>query len=176
MLFGTELAELRSLNRRRFGKPLAAVFISAFRVAPDLYLGRRQLLSPDHHAAGQPAASYPDDRAQVPRKHGLLDQQEYERRPVQQGNPEAVVEYPLSDPSYGDKGSGYNLLMIVVDGIRAKDVAQDMLGANALRPENVRFSDRLQSGNHADTGLFGLFYGISRPIWTARARRASRRR
>ena len=119
----------------------------------------------------------PDDRAQVPRKHGLLDQQEYERRLVQQGNPEAVaVEYPLSDLSYGDKGSGYNLLMIVVDGIRAKDVAQDMPALTRFAQENVRFSDHYSSGNHADTGLFGLFYGISRPIWTACSPGASSRR
>ena len=81
---------------------------------------------------------------------------------MQQGNPEAVaVEYPLSDLSYGDKGSGYNLLMIVVDGIRAKDVAQDMPALTRFAQENVRFSDHYSSGNHADTGLFGLFYGIS---------------
>jgi len=71
------------------------------------------------------------------------------------------VEYPLSDLSYGDKGSGYNLLMIVVDGIRAKDVAQDMPTLTRFAQENVRFSDHYSSGNHADTGLFGLFYGIS---------------
>lgn len=81
---------------------------------------------------------------------------------MQQGNPEAVaVEYPLSDLSYSDKGSGYNLLMIVVDGIRAKDVAQDMPALTRFAQENVRFSDHYSSGNHADTGLFGLFYGIS---------------
>ena len=106
--------------------------------------------------------SYPMTARKFLEKHGLLDQQEYERRLVQQGNPEAVaVEYPLSDLSYGDKGSGYNLLMIVVDGIRAKDVAQDMPALTRFAQENVRFSDHYSSGNHADTGLFGLFYGIS---------------
>lgn len=106
--------------------------------------------------------SYPMTARKFLEKHGLLDQQAYERRLMQQGNPEAVaVEYPLSDLSYGEKGSSYNLLMIVVDGIRAKDMAQDMPALTRFAQENVRFSDHYSSGNHADTGLFGLFYGIS---------------
>ena len=60
MLFGTwSWQKLRSLNRRRFGSRWRRCLSAPFRVASDLYLGRRQLLSPDHHAAGQPAASYP---------------------------------------------------------------------------------------------------------------------
>ncbi|ALL39088.1 MULTISPECIES: LPS biosynthesis-modulating metalloenzyme YejM [Serratia] len=164
MLFGTwSWQKLRSLNRRRFGKPLAALFISAFFASHLIYIwADANFYRPITMQRANLPLSYPMTARKFLEKHGLLDQQEYERRLVQQGNPEAVsVEYPLSDLSYGDKGSGYNLLMIVVDGIRAKDVAQDMPTLTRFAQENVRFSDHYSSGNHADTGLFGLFYGIS---------------
>jgi Predicted hydrolase of alkaline phosphatase superfamily len=164
MLFGTwSWQKLRSLNRRRFGKPLATLFISAFFASHLIYIwADANFYRPITMQRANLPLSYPMTARKFLEKHGLLDQQEYERRLVQQGNPEAVaVEYPLSDLSYGDKGSGYNLLMIVVDGIRAKDVAQDMPALTRFAQENVRFSDHYSSGNHADTGLFGLFYGIS---------------
>lgn len=164
MLFGTwSWQKLRSLNRRRFGKPLAALFISAFFASHLIYIwADANFYRPITMQRANLPLSYPMTARKFLEKHGLLDQQEYERRLVQQGNPEAVaVEYPLSDLSYSDKGSGYNLLMIVVDGIRAKDVAQDMPALTRFAQENVRFSDHYSSGNHADTGLFGLFYGIS---------------
>lgn len=60
--------------------------------------------------------SYPMTARAFLAKNSLLDQQEYARRLMQQGDPKAIaVEYPLSDLSYSDKGSGYNLLMIVME-------------------------------------------------------------
>jgi len=38
---------------------------------------------------------------------------------------------------------------------------QDMPALTRFAQENIRFGDHYSSGNHADTGLFGLFYGIS---------------
>ncbi|TFZ49643.1 DUF3413 domain-containing protein [Serratia proteamaculans] len=164
MLFGTwSWQKLRSLNRQRFGKPLAALFISAFFASHLIYIwADANFYRPITMQRANLPLSYPMTARKFLEKHGLLDSQEYERRLVQQGNPEAVaVEYPLNDLSYSDKGSGYNLLMIVVDGVREQDMKQDMPALTRFAQENVRFSDHYSSGNHADTGLFGLFYGIS---------------
>ncbi|MGO1169993.1 MAG: LPS biosynthesis-modulating metalloenzyme YejM, partial [Serratia liquefaciens] len=164
MLFGTwSWQKLRSLNRQRFGKPLAVLFISAFFASHLIYIwADANFYRPITMQRANLPLSYPMTARKFLEKHGLLDSQEYERRLVQQGNPEAVaVEYPLSDLSYGDKGSGYNLLMIVVDGVREQDMKQDMPALSRFAQENIRFGDHYSSGNHADTGLFGLFYGIS---------------
>lgn len=164
MLFATwSWQKLRSLNRQRFGKPLAVLFISAFFASHLIYIwADANFYRPITMQRANLPLSYPMTARKFLEKHGLLDSQEYERRLVQQGNPEAVaVEYPLSDLSYGDKGSGYNLLMIVVDGVREQDMKQDMPALSRFAQENIRFSDHYSSGNHADTGLFGLFYGIS---------------
>jgi membrane-anchored protein YejM (alkaline phosphatase superfamily) len=47
--------------------------------------------------------SYPMTARRFLEKHGLLDAQDYQRRLVEQGAPEAVsVQYPLSDLRYRD--------------------------------------------------------------------------
>ncbi|GAA3600623.1 LPS biosynthesis-modulating metalloenzyme YejM [Gibbsiella greigii] len=164
MLFGTwSWQKLRSLNRHHFGKPLAALFIAAFSASHLMYIwADANFYRPITMQRANLPLSYPMTARKFLEKHGLLDQQEYERRLMQQGNPEAVtVEYPLSDLSYRDKGSGYNLLMIVVDSVRNQDMAQDMPALTRFAQENVHFMNHYSSGNRPDTGLFGLFYGIS---------------
>ena len=47
-------------------------------------------------------------------KHGLLDAQEYQRRLIEQGNPDAVsVQYPLSELRYRDMGTGQNVPVLL---------------------------------------------------------------
>ncbi|MFC0225427.1 LPS biosynthesis-modulating metalloenzyme YejM [Serratia aquatilis] len=164
MLFATwSWQKLRSLNRRSFGKPLAVVFMCSFFASHLIYIwADANFYRPITMQRANLPLSYPMTARKFLEKHGLLDPQEYERRLVQQGNPDAVaVEYPLSDLNYSGKGSGYNLLMIVVNSVRAKDMAQDMPNLTRFAQDNIRFNDHYSSGNHADTGLFGLFYGIS---------------
>jgi membrane-anchored protein YejM (alkaline phosphatase superfamily) len=164
MLFATwSWQKLRSLNRRSFGKPLAVLFICSFFASHLIYIwADANFYRPITMQRANLPLSYPMTARKFLEKHGLLDPQEYERRLVQQGNPAAAaVEYPLNSLSYGDKGSGYNLLMIVVNGVRTADVAQDMPALTRFAQENIRFTDHYSSGNQADTGLFGLFYGIS---------------
>ncbi|STW49494.1 putative phopshatase/sulfatase [Klebsiella pneumoniae] len=62
--------------------------------------------------------SYPMTARRFLEKHGLLDAQDYQRRLVEQGAPEAVsVQYPLSNLRYRDLGAGYNVLLITVDNL-----------------------------------------------------------
>lgn len=62
---------------------------------------------------------------------------------------------------FSDKGSGYNLLLIVVDGIRLESLQQDMPALSDFAQYNIQFNHHYSSGNRKETGLFGLFYGIS---------------
>ncbi|KZQ26229.1 hypothetical protein A3N45_23395 [Klebsiella aerogenes] len=95
-------------------------------------------------------------------KHGLLDAQDYQRRLVEQGAPEAVsVQYPLSDLRYRDLGTGYNVLLITVDNLNYSRFEKNMPQLAAFAKESVNFSQHMSSGNSTDSGMFGLFYGIS---------------
>jgi len=95
-------------------------------------------------------------------KHGLLDAQEYQRRLVEQGNPEAVsVQYPLSDLRYRDMGPGQNVLLITVDALNYARYEKEMPSLAGFAAENITFTQHMSAGNDTDNGLFGLFYGIS---------------
>ncbi|QEW31430.1 DUF3413 domain-containing protein [Erwinia billingiae] len=164
MLFATwSWQKLRSLNRRSFGKPLAVLFIVAFFTSHLMYIwADANFYRPITMQRSNLPLSYPMTARRFLEKHGLLDAQEYQRRLVQQGNPEAVsVAYPLNDITFRDKGTGSNLLIITVDGLNESTIAKSLPHLAQFAQQNVRFTQHYSSGNNADSGLFGLFYGIS---------------
>ena len=164
MLFATwSWQKLRSLNRRSFGKPLAGLFITAFFTSHLMYIwADANFYRPITMQRSNLPLSYPMTARRFLEKHGLLDAQEYQRRLVQQGNPEAVsVAYPLNDITFSDKGTRNNLLVITVDGLNEASMAKSLPNLMRFADDNVRFSQHFSSGSSEDSGLFGLFYGIS---------------
>ncbi|WP_420065600.1 LPS biosynthesis-modulating metalloenzyme YejM [Pectobacterium colocasium] len=164
MLFGTWCwQKLRSLNRRHFGKPLAGVFISAFFASHLIYIwADANFYRPITMQRANLPLSYPMTARKFLEKHGLLDAQEYQRRLTQQGNPEAImVEYPLNNITFRDNGSGYNLLMVMIDDTPPDAMQNRMPSLSHFAAENVRFSDHYDSGSQPDAALFNLFYGLS---------------
>ena len=164
MLFATwSWQKLRSLNRRSFGKPLAGLFIVAFFTSHLMYIwADANFYRPITMQRSNLPLSYPMTARRFLEKHGLLDAQEYQRRLVQQGDPEALsVAYPLSDITFSDKGTRHNLLVITVDGLNEASMAKSLPNLTRFADDNVRFSQHFSSGSNEDSGLFGLFYGIS---------------
>ncbi len=108
--------------------------------------------------------SYPMTARRFLEKHGLLDAQEYQRRLVEQGNPEAVsVQYPLSDLRYRDMGRGQNVLLITVDGLNYSRYEKQMPALADFASQNVTFTQHMSSGNTADAGyLWPLLRHFSR--------------
>ncbi|ASN14543.1 MULTISPECIES: LPS biosynthesis-modulating metalloenzyme YejM [Pantoea] len=164
ILFATwSWQKLRSLNRRSFGKPLAALFISAFFASHLMYIwADANFYRPITMQRANLPLSYPMTARRFLERHGLLDAQEYQRRLVQQGDPEAAaVQYPLSDITFADKGSRDNLLVITVDGLNSASADNALPALNQFASQNVRFTQHFSAGDNAEKGLFGLFYGIS---------------
>ena len=164
MLFATwSWQKLRSLNRRSFGKPLAALFISAFFASHLLYIwADANFYRPITMQRANLPLSYPMTARRFLERHGLLDAQEYQRRLVQQGDPEALsVQYPLSDITFRDGGTRHNLLVLTVDGLNNATVEKALPSLHQFASENVRFTQHFSAGLQPEKGLFGLFYGIS---------------
>ncbi|KNC07035.1 membrane protein [Pantoea sp. RIT-PI-b] len=164
MLFATwSWQKLRSLNRRSFGKPLAALFIIAFFASHLLYIwADANFYRPITMQRANLPLSYPMTARRFLERHGLLDAQEYQRRLVQQGDPEALsVQYPLSDITFRDAGARHNLLVLTVDGLNNATVDKALPSLNQFASENVRFTQHYSAGLQPEKGLFGLFYGIS---------------
>ncbi|HCB3586739.1 LPS biosynthesis-modulating metalloenzyme YejM [Citrobacter koseri] len=165
MLFATwSWQKLRSLTRRRhFAKPLAAFFFVSFIASHVVYIwADANFYRPITMQRANLPLSYPMTARRFLEKHGLLDAQEYQRRLVEQGNPEAVsVQYPLSDLQYRDMGTGQNVLLITVDALNYSRYEKQMPALAAFAEQNTSFTRHMSSGNTSDNGIFGLFYGVS---------------
>lgn len=155
--------KIRSLNRRSFGKPLAALFISCFFASHLLYIwADANFYRPITMQRANLPLSYPMTARRFLEKHGLLDAQEYQRRLMQQGDPEALsVQYPLRDITFSDAGTRQNLLIITVEGLDNASVENALPSLSRFAAENVSFTRHYSAGTTPESGLFGLFYGIS---------------
>ncbi|HFN5735168.1 TPA: LPS biosynthesis-modulating metalloenzyme YejM [Escherichia coli] len=156
--------KLRSLTRRRrFARPLAAFLFIAFIASHVLYIwADANFYRPITMQRANLPLSYPMTARRFLEKHGLLDAQEYQRRLIEQGNPDAVsVQYPLSELRYRDMGTGQNVLLITVDGLNYSRFEKQMPALAGFAEQNISFTRHMSSGNTTDNGIFGLFYGIS---------------
>ncbi|HBE9226681.1 TPA: cardiolipin transport protein PbgA [Escherichia coli] len=156
--------KLRSLTRRRrFARPLAAFLFIAFIASHVVYIwADATFYRPITMQRANLPLSYPMTARRFLEKHGLLDAQEYQRRLIEQGNPDAVsVQYPLSELRYRDMGTGQNVLLITVDGLNYSRFEKQMPALAGFAEQNISFTRHMSSGNTTDNGIFGLFYGIS---------------
>ena len=165
MLFATwSWQKLRSLTRRRhYARPVAWFFFASFIASHVMYIwADANFYRPITMQRANLPLSYPMTARRFLEKHGLLDAQDYQRRLVEQGDPEAVtVQYPLSDLRYRDMGAGQNVLLITVDALNYSRFEQQMPSLARFANDNVNFTQHMSAGNTADSGIFGLFYGIS---------------
>ncbi|EEU9991257.1 TPA: cardiolipin transport protein PbgA [Escherichia coli Ou:H16] len=156
--------KLRSLTRRRrFARPLAAFLFIAFIASHVVYIwADANFYRPITMQRANLPLSYPMTARRFLEKHGLLDAQEYQRRLIEQGNPDAVsVQYPLSELRYRDMGTRQNVLLITVDGLNYSRFEKQMPALAGFAEQNISFTRHMSSGNTTDNGIFGLFYGIS---------------
>ncbi|WP_394736950.1 LPS biosynthesis-modulating metalloenzyme YejM [Shigella flexneri] len=156
--------KLRSLTRRRrFARPLAAFLFIAFIASHVVYIwADANFYRPITMQRANLPLSYPMTARRFLERHGLLDAQEYQRRLIEQGNPDAVsVQYPLSELRYRDMGTGQNVLLITVDGLNYSRFEKQMPALAGFAEQNISFTRHMSSGNTTDNGIFGLFYGIS---------------
>ncbi|EQA1553346.1 cardiolipin transport protein PbgA [Escherichia coli] len=156
--------KMRSLTRRRrFARPLAAFLFIAFIASHVVYIwADANFYRPITMQRANLPLSYPMTARRFLEKHGLLDAQEYQRRLIEQGNPDAVsVQYPLSELRYRDMGTGQNVLLITVDGLNYSRFEKQMPALAGFAEQNISFTRHMSSGNTTDNGIFGLFYGIS---------------
>ncbi|EKQ6798366.1 cardiolipin transport protein PbgA [Escherichia coli] len=156
--------KLRSLTRRRrFARPLAAFLFIAFIASHVVYIwADANFYRPITMQRANLPLSYPMTARRFLEKHGLLDAQEYQRRLIEQGNPDAVsVQYPLSELRYRDMGTGQNVLLITVDGLNYSRFEKQMPALAGFAEQNISFTRHMSSGNTTDNGIFGLFYGLS---------------
>jgi len=165
MLFATwSWHKLRSLGRRRkYARPVVVLFIVSFFASHLMYIwADANFYRPITMQRANLPLSYPMTARRFLEKHGLLDAQQYQQRLIEQGDPAALsVQYPLSPLQFRDEPATKNILLITVDGLNAQSAQQDMPALREFANNNISFQQHMSSGNTTDSGIFGLFYGIS---------------
>ena len=154
----------RSLTKRsHYAWPFVIVFIFSFFTAHFIHIwADANFYRPITMQRSNLPLSYPMTARSFLEKHGLFDRQAYQNRRKQQGNPDAVaIDYPLKRIDFSDHGSGYNLLMIVIDSVYTPTITEDMPNVAKFARNNLRFTQHISSGNDTSSSLVGLFYGIS---------------
>ena len=164
LLFATwSWQKLRSLNRRHYARPFVVLFIVTFFASHIMYIwADANFYRPITMQKSNLPLSYPMTARRFLEKHGLLDSEDYQRRLIQQGEPDALsLAYPLNEITLAPKAPGYNLLVITIDNLSSEAVNKAYPALGNFAQQNVNFTQHYSSGPSSDSGLFGLFYGIS---------------
>lgn len=156
--------KLRSFDRRRrYAKPIVGLFIVTFFTTHILYIwADANFYRPITMQRENLPLSYPMTARRFLEKHGLLDHQDYQRRLVQFGRPDAQsITYPLGEIEYRNQQTHYNLLFVTLGAANPLKLAQDLPALQQFADRNAQFTQHFSSGLDSNSGLFSLFYGIS---------------
>ncbi|MBY5943741.1 DUF3413 domain-containing protein [Photobacterium rosenbergii] len=155
--------KLRKLTRKHVGVPIATVFGICFISSHLMYIwADANLYRPITAQRSNFPLSYPMTAKTFMEKHGLLDREEYTERLNAQGvETSEQLRYPLEKMAFDDPGTGKNLLVVVIDGLRSDMVeAETMPYLSAFASQNIYFENHYSSSNENTAGIFGLFYGL----------------
>jgi hypothetical protein len=151
----------RRLSHKHIGRPIAAVFFLCFISSHLIYIwADAYFYQPVTSQKSNFPLSYPMTAKTFMEKHGLLDREEYLKRRQIKENTVDLVNYPIEPLTFSSRGKKYNVLVVLVDNLRA-----DALTSNTM-PATRQFASRNQnyinhySASNDNYGVFGLFYGI----------------
>jgi len=89
-----------------------------------------------------------------------------ERPRVELGGPTAILRYPIEEPRIDPAGPRPNILVFVIDSLRADMLAEETMPRTSAFSANARrFEDHLSGGNATRHGIFSLLYGIHGTYW-----------
>ena len=155
--------KLRKLTRKHVGVPIAMVFGACFISSHLMYIwADANLYRPITAQRSNFPLSYPMTAKTFMEKHGLLDREEYTERLNAQGiETSEQLRYPLEKMAFDDPGTGKNLLVVMIDGLRSDMVEADTMPyLSAFASQNLNFENHYSSSNENTAGIFGLFYGL----------------
>jgi membrane-anchored protein YejM (alkaline phosphatase superfamily) len=89
-----------------------------------------------------------------------------ERTRVDLSGASRLLRYPIEKPRVDPKGPRPNILVVVIDSLRADMLAEEtMPRMTAFAARARRFENHLSGGNATRFGIFSLLYGIHGTYW-----------
>lgn len=155
---------LRSLERQKWirglGFTLTGFFIATHLIYAwaDAYVYRPITMQKSNFPL-----SYPMTAHSFLQKHGLLDKAAYSDKVAEEGRPDALkIKYPKQQLAFDNLTEKPEILLINISGLRADAItAEQMPNLTEFATDSAQFTHHYSSGNHHQTGLVGLFYGIN---------------
>ncbi|QEH18595.1 DUF3413 domain-containing protein [Histophilus somni] len=156
--------KLRSLERQKWIKGVALVFVVSFIATHILYAwADAYIYRPITMQKSNFPLSYPMTARSFLEKHGFLNKSEYEKTLNEQGRLDALkVNYPKQKLTFSDELPKTNIVLITISGLRHDAVRQDIMpNLFAFSENSTEFTHHYSSGNSLNQGLTGLFYGLN---------------
>lgn len=155
--------KLRSLERQKWLKPVGIFFLCSFIATHLIYAWADAFIyRPITMQKSNFPLSYPMTARSFLEKHGLLDKEEYSQRIAQQGRVDALkLDYPKQNLTLLDSQTP-NFIFITIAGLRHDAInPSQMPNLTTFAKQHTQFMQHYSSGNNENTGLTGLFYGLS---------------
>ena len=114
---------------------------------------------------------YPLNAGHTQLKLGLLDRSQAHEQAVVSSlrrPPDGVLNYPLAPLACAPRAPLFNVLYVVIDGMRADALTPEVAPRMAEFARGaIRFDRHYSGGNATRPGMFSLFYGLPAPYWDA---------
>ncbi|WP_427981709.1 DUF3413 domain-containing protein [Agarivorans sp.] len=159
---------LRRLEHKHFGVPIAALLFVCFLLT---HLVHAWADATNYQAITRQKNNYPLFYPLTARSflqaQGILDVDAYYKRSqAKEEERQGGLKYPLSPLKYVQLEQRYNLLLIVVEGLRWDMLNQQtMPNSWQLAKQSSQFFSHFSGSNQAQEGLFSLFYGLPSNYW-----------
>ncbi len=150
-------------RRRSLTLPLALPLLVSFFLTHSVHIWADALVyTPITDQKANFPLSYPMTAKSFLIKQGWLDEDQYRQLSQQVAEqPGRRLNYPLRPLSVQAPDKAPNILLVVVDGLRADQLdAITMPNLNRFASRHLRFDNHLSAGNRPHTSLFSLFYSL----------------
>ncbi|MBL1378682.1 DUF3413 domain-containing protein [Zobellella iuensis] len=150
-------------RRRSLALPLALPLLVSFFLTHSVHIWADAVVyAPITNQKANFPLSYPMTAKSFLIKQGLLDADQYRQLSQQAADlPQRRLNYPLRPLSVAAPERTPNMLLVVVDGLRADQLdAFTMPNLDRFANRHLRFDDHLSAGNQPHAALFSLFYSL----------------
>ncbi|QGM81241.1 DUF3413 domain-containing protein [Otariodibacter oris] len=156
--------KLRSFNRQKWGKYVAAFFLFAFMGTHLFYaLADMSLYRPVTAQRANYPLSYPMTARSFLEKHGLIDRESFDQTIEENGRLDGFfLDYPKGRLQFDNKPDNINVLFINLSGLTDSVITPELMpNLSELSSHSRRFTQHYIAGDTEMAGVASLFYSLS---------------
>ncbi len=167
VISGLVWKKLRNLSQKHIGMTIGLVFFVAFFFTHTINIWADAVR---YHPITQQKAnfplSYPMTAKSFLLKHGWVAQDDMKGRAIKQPSHQSGLKYPLRPLEFSDTEKPLNLMLIVVDALRADMLNPDVMPAlYQFSQHSSVFQQHFSGSNNTKLGIYSLFYGLPSNYW-----------